>query len=928
MKNLYKLHLGIIMLLVSLLSCQKRDTLTIVSNTVINKQYATGVEPVNLFFSWKMQSNERKVSQSAYQVMVSNEVEFLEKNILWDSNKTMSAQSILVDYQGKNLKSGTTYFWKVKAWDNNGKESPWSDVGVFTTGLFSDKDWNGAKWIGLDSLNPENRLVPGIHNPGKAYRGKELGFHKLPILRKDFFVKKGLKQALVFVSGLGHYEMNLNGQKVGDNFMAPGWTHYDETALYNTFDVTERLKSGNNAFGLFLGNGFFIVPNSRYRKVMTAYGNPMMILQLKLVYDDGRTEWMVSDGSWKASPGPITYSSIFGGENYNATLEQEAWDSPEFDDSNWQNAIVVRAPCKTLLPEKDYPVKLLETIDTKTITKIVEIENAYLYDFGQNASGIFEISIKGNKGDSVIITPAELLHKNGQVNQNATGRSHFYTYVLKGDGIETWQPKFTYYGFRYIQIEGANPSTLLKEGFPEVVSLKMLHNRNSSPETGEFRTSYALFNQIDTLIKWAIKSNLQSVATDCPHREKLSWLEQTYLMGEGIHFNYDVYSLYSKLVDDMISAQTADGMVPDIAPEYVEFWGGFRDSPEWGSAGVILPWLIYKWYGDIEPMKKAWPMMTRYAAYLKSKSENHLIDYGLGDWYDMGPERPGFAQLTPVSLTATAIYYYDVQLLSQMAELLQKEAEGIVYKKWADEIKQAFNTEFYNAENGIYSTGSQTAISMPLVVGLVEDENREKVVQSLLNSIHESGNALTAGDVGFHFLVRALADNGQSELLYKMNARDDVPGYGYQLKKGATALTESWQALEVVSNNHLMLGHIMEWFYGGLAGIGQTKSSVGYKEIVIEPQFVGDIKSASASYECPYGLIRSSWVKREEKVDLNLTIPVNTRARIILPWSAKKGILENDHALKDKDDVISMSEEGGKLLLRIGSGQYHFSFGM
>ena len=369
-----------------------------------------------------------------------------------------------------------------------------------------------------------------------------------------------------------------------------------------------------------------------------------------------------------------------------------------------------------------------------------------------------------------------------------------------------------------------------------------------------------MLNRIHRLIDYAIKSNMQSVLTDCPHREKLGWLEQTYLMGNGVHFRFDIAQLYRKQVSDMIDAQTAEGLVPDIAPEYVEFLGGFRDSPEWGSAAVILPYLLWKWTGDTRIIETAWPMMFDYARYLEKKSSGHILNYGLGDWFDLGPKSPGVSQLTPVALTATAIYYHDVNLLAEMAAVTGKPEKEML-EKWAENIRTAFNSRFFDRERRVYSTGSQTAMSMPLCVGIVDPPSREKVFTNLVDSIVAGNKALTAGDVGFHFLIEALTRGGASDLIFDMINRDDVPGYGYQLKKGATALTESWPALENVSNNHLMLGHVMEWFYAGLGGIGQAPASSGYREIEIRPEIPGDLTFVNTSFHSLPGWIRSNWKK-------------------------------------------------------------------
>jgi hypothetical protein len=480
-------------------------------------------------------------------------------------------------------------------------------------------------------------------------------------------------------------------------------------------------------------------------------------------------------------------------------------------------------------------------------------------------------------------------------------------------------------------VEGAIPSqgsTSTKKKpvieLPRMIDLKFLHTRNSSPESGGFYCSNELFNQTYKLIDWAIRSNTQSVVTDCPHREKLGWLEQTYLMGGSMFYNYDLYHLFDQTVKNMMDAQTSNGLIPDIAPEYVEFGGGFRDSPEWGSAGVILPWMIYQWYGDKEVMKKAWPMMKKYVDYLGTTAKSHILSHGLGDWYDLGPKFPGEAQLTPKAVTATAIYYYDLKLLSQMAGILDYKDEAQQLTSLSNDVRKVFNDQFFNAQTNVYSTGSQTAMSMPLCVGLVDEDKRTDVLNNLVASINKSGKALTAGDIGFHFLVKALEEGGQSQLLYEMNNRNDIPGYGFQLKKGATSLTESWAALEEVSNNHLMLGHIMEWYYTGLGGIKQDPHSVAFKNIIIRPETVGDISEVKTSYLSPYGVIKSEWTKKDGYFTLKVEIPVNTTATVYLPTTDEKKVTESGKAIPSPKGIQFTRIENGKALFQVGSGMYLF----
>jgi alpha-L-rhamnosidase len=878
-----------------------------------------GVSLTDIHFSWQLESKKRNTAQKAYQLAIATTAENLQKKKfdVYNSGIVQTDQNILVSYNKKELKPGTTYYWKVKVWDNYNQTSGWSDTQQFTTGLFDNKDWSGAKWIGYEALQDSLLVKPGVPDTS-GLGNKCMRRSIIPYFRKQFVIDKKPLRALAFITGLGQYEMSINGKKIGNSFLSPGWTYYDKRCLYNMYDITTMINKGNNAIGVIAGNGFYNINRERYYKLVDAFGAPKMICMISIDYDDGSRETIISDEQWKTSPSPVTYSSIYGGEDYDATHDQSGWDIPGFDDMHWKNALIVKSPSIKLEPETDYPLQVMESIAAKKIKKIND--HTFLYDFGQNASGIVQLNVMGHKGDTIKLTPAELIDSNNFPNQNASGKPYYYTYILKGSGNETWQPKFSYYGFRYVLIEGAVPDSFLNPKLPSISNLTLLHTRNSSPASGAFSCSDTLFNKINSLIQWAIKSNMQSVITDCPHREKLGWMEQDYLMGNSIQYNYNIHLLYKKLVRDMMDAQTPEGLVPDIAPEFVVFEQGFRDSPEWGSAAVILPWLLYTWYGDKQSMQEAYSMMKKYVYYLESKSKNHILSYGLGDWYDYGPGFPGYAQLTPVALTATAIFFYDVTLLSNVAALMQDKNEQQKLNALATQIKKAFNQKFFNQQTKVYSTGSQTAMAMPYCVGLVEEKDKPSVLKNLIDSVRQNGFRLTAGDIGFHFLIKALDDGGASQMIYEMNHRDDVAGYGFQLKKGATALTESWAALPEVSNNHLMLGHIMEWFYSGLAGISQQENSIAYKHIEIRPQLVGHVVSAKGSFQSPNGLILSEWKKESNRFLLHVIIPVNSKATVYFPATGKSKIYESGKLFSEKQIKIN----DNKAVVTISSGEYWF----
>lgn len=871
-----------------------------------------GVQPANPRLSWQIQTDQRNVLQSAYRILVADDSLLLKKDQgnIWDSKKVASGASIQVQYAGKPLLAAKRYYWKLMIWDNKGQASAWSAISGWQMGLLKPADWENARWIGYEALADSDVIAPHVHLNGKKAWGTRPVV--LPLLRKSVELKKEIRKATIFLSGLGHFQLSVNGKTIGDHFLAGGWTNYSKQAYYLTFDITRQVDKGMNVIGVLLGNGFYYIPSQRYRKMTGGWGYPMLIAKTQVEYTDGSSEVIVTDESWKAAPSPIIFSSMFGGEDYDANKEQYGWDSPGFDASGWKQAVVVKGP-PGLLAEMQEPVKIKQRFtiaDVRMLRPGVQV-----YDLKQNFSGIPFIQVRGNKGDTIRLFAAELINADGTANQKATGSPSFFTYILKGEEDESWRPLFTYTGMRYIEAHCLPKDSGARR--PELIRVEGLHISNNAREHGSFSCSNELFNQTHQLIDWAIKSNMVSVFTDCPHREKLGWLEQTHLMGASVQYKYDVASLNRKVMNDLQLSQYPDGRIPEIAPEMVIFAPPFDESTEWGSASIILPWYNYRWYGDKQALETSYPMMKRYVRFMKDTAKNNIIAHGLGDWFDIGPKKSGFAQMTRPGVTATATFYYDLTIMQQVATLLGKKADIPVFEKMARDVKASFNKAFFDPVKMQYDSASQTANAMALYMGLVEEKNKKAVVDALVRDIQGRNNALTAGDIGYRYVLKALEQAGRSDIIFDMNSRDDVPGYGFQLKHGATALTESWQAYESVSNNHFMLGHLMEWFYSGLAGIRQTPRSVAYKEVEIRPEPVGDVQTVKAEFVSPYGLIKTKWMKSGDKFDMITVIPANSTAVFYLP--AKPGAVVQVNGKK-----VQAEFKDGKAVVKTGSGLYKF----
>ena len=880
---------------------------------------------------WVMESPENGTRQSAYEIDIR---EAFTGRSVWNSGKVYSSQSQLVSTKGADIRPDNSfnYSWRVRVWDETDTPSEWSSEAKFRA--VPERLSSSGQWIG--AITRQNAHLP----EGRKFHGGELKkpevkaaweavdtlAKKSICLRRTFQVgdateggtnrKPGKKivEATAYVCGLGFYEFSLNGQKVGNSEFAPLWSDYDKTVYYNTYDVTEQLRRDENVVGILLGNGFYNVQGGRYRKLQISFGPPTLLFELVINYEDGTCTTVHSDNNWKYDFSPVTFNCIYGGEDYDARREQKGWNQIGFDDSHWRPVVIQEAPKGILRPQMAAPVKIMERYDIQKVTKLNADQvasasvstkrtvdpSAFVLDMGQNLAGFPEIKVRGKRGQKVTLIVAEALTEEGACNQRQTGRQHYYEYILKGEGDETWHPRFSYYGFRYIQVEGAvlkgqkNPQKL-----PVLKNIQSCFVYNSAKKVSTFESSNRIFNAAHRLIEKAVRSNMQSVFTDCPHREKLGWLEQVHLNGPGLLYNYDLTAYAPQIMQNMADAQHSNGAMPTTAPEYVIFEGpgmdAFAESPEWGGSLVIFPFMYYETYGDDSLIKKYYPNMRRYVDYLKTRADKGILSFGLGDWYDYGDFRAGFSRNTPVPLVATAHYYMTVMYLVQAAKMVGNDFDIHYYTSLAQDIMVAFNKCFLHKDTAQYGTGSQCSNALPLFLQMTQDADKqgnyrpdadlnEKVFANLIKDVEAHGNRLTTGDVGNRYLIQTLARNGEHELIYKMFNHEEAPGYGFQLKFGATTLTEQWDPRQGSSWNHFMMGQIDEWFFNSLVGIRpSTTPKQGYQKFIIAPQPVGDLKYVKASYETLYGTINVDWTCENGTFTLNVSVPVNTTAVVYLP---------------------------------------------
>ena len=776
--------------------------------------------------------------------------------------------------------------------------------------------WQPAKVVAEWGAQPWNHAdASGPHPP-------------LPIFRRRFEIQKRVRRALVHVTGLGHYQLVINGKPVGDRLLDPAWSKYEKTVYYNTFDVTDLVARGGNVIGVMLGRSYYATRGDRRLHGGVNDNPPVLLAQLEIEHGDGSATRIVSDGSWRWTVGPWTHLSILGGPTYDARRLPDGWATAAFDDSAWKSAQVIDPKLGELASPASPP---LRAFDVFKPVHVNEPESGkYVYDFGQNASATVRLNVKGPAGATLRLMYAEQRHGQsphrndgkGVVDQSGIRSPNYFEYTLRGDDRgETWFCDLFYSGFQYLQLEGAVPaSSPNPQDKPVVTAIESIHVRADAPVVGTFGCSNAMYEKIDTMVSWAVRNNLSHVLTDCPHREKLGWLEVPHLMWDSMAYRFDLSGFGPKVCRDIADSQSADGMIPTVAPSYATFHDGFQYTPEWGAAGVLIPWYVYQWYGDRRNLEQSYPMMRRFVDYMHSTSTELVPKAGLGDWYDYGHgERPGPSKFTPPELSAMAIFHDCARRVADAANVIGKPDDERAYRDLAARIHGKFNARFYAGGGTYKNNGScQTANSMALVCALVDESEQPAVADAIVKDLEKRDYQQTAGDVGFHYLVRALTDFGKSDALFRILNRDGLGSYAFLVNAGWTSLPEAWDADHNSSMNHCMLGHIQEWFNRDLAGI--QPEAVAFKRFRLRPTAGPGVSAASATLQTPYGQLACAWKLADGAFTIAATVPANTTALVHVPATTREQVAEGG----DAEGVKFVRLDGGRAIFEVGSGTYRF----
>jgi alpha-L-rhamnosidase len=873
-----------------------------------------GIGERNPRLSWILASSRRAETQTAYEIIVaSNEARAnAGDGDLWATGRVKSEATNVIRYAGQPLVSGQRVWWRVRVWDRDGGPSTWSLVSCWEMALLGPDLPLPAG--GPDTTSWHGHWIARVPFAGGAAAARE----PLPLFRRLFALNGKVRRGRAYIAGLGYFELTLNGHRIGDQQLNPAFTRYDKRVLYVTHDVTAALYSGENVIGVALGNGWFNVGTTAAWDFDQApwRATPRLIAEVRIELDDGRTVTVASDETWKTNAGPITFSDIYGGENFDARLEEPGWDRPGFDERSWQPARIVDAPKGRLVAQAMHPVRVTRIIAPVAMSQ--PAPGVFLFDAGQNLTGNVELAISGPAGSRVTMRYGEKLDARGRLDQSDIGRhifrfgpkQQFQTdiYTLKGEGMEHWKARFTYHGFQYIEVTDA-PAGLTLDN----IRIHVLHS--DVPEAGMFESSDATLNRIWANGRSSYLGNLVGIPTDCPHREKNGWTAAAHIACEQGLYYQDGITVYEKWLDDLGDEQFITGALPGIVPTSGQWGYAFGSGPAWDSAFLIIPWHLYEYYGDITALQRHYDGARKYIDYLTTRARDNIVAIGLGDWSIWKAQ-------TPPGITDTAYYYRGARIVAAAARILGRDNDAKEYDELAERIRAAFNRAFYDAETGSYVPGTQTAIGCALYFGLVEPENEALVVGNLVAAIEANGRHLDFGFLGSKYVLNALAAHGHAELAYAMIMQDSPPSYAWQIAQGATTLWEEWNGSK--SQNHTFFGDVNAWMMKTIAGINCEPAEPGFRHIVIKPRAVGDLSFASAHYDSIRGRVASSWTLKDGEFRLDVTIPANCTATIHVPAMAPSAIRESGCALADAVGVELRTFESGRAVIAVGSGDYSF----
>jgi alpha-L-rhamnosidase len=888
------------------------DTLQVAELRVdsLRNPLGTGAAPPRL--SWQIKSEQRSILQGAYQVRVARSAQELASAPLWDSGKVFSSQSIQKTYLGPALVSRQRYFWNVRVWDGQGNASPWSAVSYWETGLLEPNDWQ-ASWIA-----PRERAQPAA------------------FLRHNFSLKPGILSARVYVTGVGLYELHLNGRRVGEQLLSPGWTSYDRRLQYQTYDVTSMLLAGENAIGVVLGDGWYIGPIGFQKppSAESAAGSRQraLILELHVTYLDGHEDIVKSDAAWKSAIGPILSSGIYSGETYDARLERVGWSLPQYDDGDWSDVETLALSKDNLIAPVSPPVTRHEELRPVRIFKTPDGDT--VADFGQNMVGWVRLRVRGNSGQTVTLRHAEVLDQHGNLyTANLRKADQTIRYTLKGGGAEVYEPHFTYQGFRYVAID-KYPGKLTPDSITGIVVHADLAGE------GTFKSSSPLLNQLQHNILWGQKGNFIDVPTDCPQRdERLGWTGDAQLFSATAAFNMNVDGFFTKWLADLASDQDQNGAVPWVVPNVLRNTKDLTVSGAagWGDAATIIPWNLYLAYADVHILEVQYESMKRWVEYERGRAGENYIwagDRQFGDWLDFysTAKHTSFGS-TSADLVATAYFAHSVDLLQRSARLLGKTEDAAHYAVLFDSVKQAFNEKFVTADARV-GEGTQTAYVLALDFDLLPEALREPAAALLAQDVRKIGH-LTTGFLGTPRLLPTLSRYGYLREAYMLLNRTAFPSWLYPVEHGATTIWERWDGIKpdgsmqdegMNSFNHYAYGAVGAWMYESMAGINVDPDEPGYEHVIIKPQPGGAFSSVSASHDGPYGRVATAWNLQRNAMQLRVDIPANSWATVLLPAAVLSKVLESGKPLSQAQGITNAQQRAAAVVLRLGSGSYSFRY--